>query len=497
MRRLLTCIILLLSFSISQAHAAPVHGLKNPKRVLDQYIVVLKESQDVPTVSSDLAKKHKSKVKKKYTKALNGFVMNIPPGQLKKLSNDPRIDFIEADSVIELTETQSQAPWGLDRIDQRNIPLNSSYTYDFTSANVNVYIIDTGIRTSHYEFGGRAVEAFTAINDGNGAGDCNGHGTHVAGTVGGETYGVAKQSNLHAIRVLDCQGQGFTSGVIAGVDWVTNNYMGSAVANMSLGGSGSTAMDRAVQNSVAAGVTYVVAAGNSNASACNESPARIAEAITVGATSSNDARASYSNWGSCVDIFAPGSQIKSTWSTSDLAVATISGTSMASPHVAGIAALYLESNPGTTPAQVQGAVFSSATTDQLSNIGRDSPNLLAYSLQESGNAPPPSPVASCPAGFEKFQARLSATNDEDFQPNSSYYYARATGSHSGRLMGPANADFDLNLWKWGRGGWQVVAQSTASSSDENIDYYGKRGYYTWRINSYNGSGEYTFCLKHP
>lgn len=493
MGRLLATVVLIFSFSITQAIAAPVHGMKNPKRVPDQYIVVLKDWQDVPTVSNDLARKHKSKVKKKFARALNGFVMNVPPGQLKKLANDPRIEFIEADSIIEVSETQSQPPWGLDRIDQRDIPLDSSYTYDFT----NVYIIDTGIRTSHYEFGGRAVEAFTAINDGYGADDCDGHGTHVAGIVGGITYGVAKQSKLHSVRVLDCRGSGFISGVIAGVDWVTNNHVGSAVANMSLGSGASTALDRAIQRSIAAGVTYVVAAGNENSNACNFSPSRVDEAITVGATSSNDARAGYSNWGSCVDIFAPGSQIRSTWISNDASTATLSGTSMASPHVAGIAALYLEANPGATPAQVRDAIVGSATPNQLSSIGSGSPNLMAYSLAESGGEAPPPPVVSCPTGSEKFEANLVATNDVDYQPNGSYYYARDKGIHSGQLIGPANADFDLYLWKWKGSKWSVVAQSAVSSSDESISYNGGSGFYTWRIQSYSGSGDYTFCLARP
>ncbi len=495
MSTLLTTLIVLLSLSITQALAAPIHGMKNPKRVPDQYIVVLKEHQDVPFVSRDLAKKHKSRVKKKFSKALNGFVINTPQRQLKKLADDPRIDFIEADSVIEISETQSQATWGLDRIDQRDIPLNGSYTYNVEADSVNVYIIDTGIRTTHHEFGGRATEAFTVINDGNGARDCHGHGTHVAGTVGSITYGVAKQAKLHSIRILDCEGFGYASGAIAGIDWVTANHAGLAVANMSLGGSGSMAMDRAIQTSVAAGVTYIVAAGNSNADACNDSPARIAEAITVGATSSNDARARYSNWGSCVDIFAPGSQIKSTWNANDAAVATISGTSMASPHVAGMAALYLASNPTASPARVQEAILAEATPGQLSNIGSSSPNLLAYSLFD--NESDQDPVASCPVGSEVFQTNLSGTNDADFQPNGSYYYTGSTGIHRGQLIGPANANFDLYLWKWSGSNWNVVAQSRDPGADEIINYSGTSGYYSWSIQSYDGSGDYSFCLNKP
>jgi subtilisin family serine protease len=315
-----------------------------------------------------------------YRHAVRGFAATLSPSAVAQLRTDPNVAYIEADSTVTVTATQTNPPWGLDRIDQRNRPLSRSYTYNTTGSGVTSYIIDTGIRASHQQFGGRAVSGYTAINDGRGTTDCNGHGTHVAGTVGGSTYGVAKGTRLVAVRVLSCTGSGSNSGVIAGVDWVTGNHQAGrpATANMSLGGGASTALDSAVSRSISDGVTYVVAAGNSNANACNSSPARVRAAITVGSTTSSDARSSFSNVGSCVDLFAPGSSILSAWYTSNTATNTISGTSMASPHVAGAAARYLQSNTSASPATVSNAIVSNATTGVVSNPGSGSPNRLLY-----------------------------------------------------------------------------------------------------------------------
>jgi subtilisin family serine protease len=294
------------------------------------------------------------------------------------LSRDDRVAFVEEDSVMEALVTQNNPPWGLDRIGQRDLPLNRTYSYTTTGAGVNAYIIDTGIRRTHTQFGGRAVVGFDAIGDGQNTNDCNGHGTHVSGTVGGSTYGVAKSVRLFAVRVLGCNGSGSTSGVIAGVDWVTANHISPAVANMSLGGGVSTALDTAVRNSIASGVTYAIAAGNSNTNAANASPARVAEAITVGATTMSDARSSFSNFGSVVDIFAPGSSILSASNASDTATATLSGTSMATPHVAGVVARFLQGNPGATPAQARNELVAQATLNHLSGIASGTANRLLF-----------------------------------------------------------------------------------------------------------------------
>jgi subtilisin family serine protease len=298
--------------------------------------------------------------------------------QALALSDDPRVTFVEEDQVMTATVTQSNPPWGLDRIDQRNLPLNQTYSYTSTGAGVNVYIIDTGIRRTHTQFGGRAFIGFDAVGDGQNTNDCNGHGTHVSGTVGGSTYGIAKAVRLFAVRVLSCSGSGSNAGVIAGVDWVTANRVRPAVANMSLGGGVSTALDSAVRRSITAGVTYAIAAGNSNANAANSSPARVAEAITVGATTMTDARSSFSNFGSGVDIFAPGSAILSAWRTSDTATNTISGTSMATPHVAGVAARFLQNNTGASPATVRAELVNQATLNHLTGIPSGTANRLLF-----------------------------------------------------------------------------------------------------------------------
>jgi subtilisin family serine protease len=313
-----------------------------------------------------------------YAYAINGFSAQMSEQEALKLSQDPRVKFVEEDSVMEATVTQTNPPWGLDRTGQRDLPLNNSYSYTTTGSGVNVYIIDTGIRRTHTQFGGRAFVGFDAIGDGQNTNDCNGHGTHVSGTVGGSTYGIAKSVRLFAVRVLGCNGSGSNSGVIAGVDWVTANHINPAVANMSLGGGASTALDSAVRNSIASGVTYAVAAGNSNVDASSSSPARVSEAITVGSSTINDARSSFSNFGSVVDIFAPGSSILSSWFSSDTATATLSGTSMATPHVAGVAARFLQSNPGASPATVRNEIVNQSTTNHLSGIPSGTANRLLF-----------------------------------------------------------------------------------------------------------------------
>src|SRR5262245_27230090 len=350
----------------------------------------------VATAARDLAQAHGGSLTHVYRHALKGFSVRLTAAEAAELARSPQVAYVDRDQVLRAVASQTPATWGLDRVDQRDLPLNNTYNYNQTGSGVNAYIIDTGIRATHQQFTGRMGNGADFVGDGQGTNDCNGHGTHVAGTTGGTTYGVAKQVTLHAVRVLNCQGSGTTSGVIAGVDWVTNNHASPAVANMSLGGGISTALDNAVNNSINSGVSYAIAAGNSNANACNSSPARVAAANTVGATTSTDARSSFSNFGTCVDIFAPGSSITSAWNTSDTATNTISGTSMATPHVAGVIALYLQTNPGAQPAAVTQALVNNATTGHVSNPGTGSPNRLLYSI--FGGSPPPPPPPPPPPG---------------------------------------------------------------------------------------------------
>ena len=344
-----------------------------------QYIVVLKASAPAAQVMNAVVPMPGVRIQAVYVAAINGFAAKLSPEALAQLEADPNVAYIEQDQWMRADATQTGATWGIDRVDQRNLPLSGTYTYTNTGAGVTAYIIDTGINTTHNEFGGRASVGYDAIGDGRNGIDCNGHGTHVSGTVGGTTYGIAKSVTLKAVRVLDCSGSGSNSGVIAGVDWVTANHSGASVANMSLGGGASTALDNAVTNSINSGVSYAIAAGNSNKNACNYSPARTPSAMTVGATTSTDARASYSNYGACLDLFGPGSSITSSWIGSNSATNTISGTSMATPHVAGVAALYLQSNPTASAATVRNALVANATSGKVTSAGRNSPNLLLFS----------------------------------------------------------------------------------------------------------------------
>ncbi|HBK56236.1 MAG TPA: serine protease [Xanthomonadales bacterium] len=381
--RLITAAVLV-AFSTT-AWSAELRRVANP--IEGQYIVVLKEDAQLSAQQRGKAPLDKIAAVAAdnglyaditFENVIQGFVTRTDDAGMRRLMRDSRVAFIEEDGMSYPSVTQTGATWGIDRVDQRDRPLNGTYVYDTGASNVRAYVIDTGILASHTDFGGRVSGGATAISDGRGTSDCNGHGTHVAGTIGGATWGIAKQVRLVPVRVFGCTGGAANSTIVSAMDWVRTNHVKPAVVNMSLGGPAASTIDTAANNLINAGVTLVVAAGNDNQNACNFSPARVANAITVGSTTSTDARSSFSNFGTCLDLFAPGSSITSAWWTSNTATNTISGTSMASPHVAGMAAIVLAGNTGASPATVRSTIVTKATTNRLTSIGTGSPNLLLY-----------------------------------------------------------------------------------------------------------------------
>ena len=352
--------------------APPAPLLASGQPFDNSYIVVLKDGADPRSVAAiaGVSPRHV------YNAVLNGFAGELNIGQINALRHNPNVEYIEQDGVATITATQSNATWGIDRTDQRDLPLSGTYSYTTTASNVHAYIIDTGVRADHVEFGGRAEQVYNSAGGKNT--DCNGHGTHVAGTVGGATYGIAKGVRIYGVKVLSCSGSGTWSGVIAGMDWVAANHVKPAVANMSLGGSLNSSVNAAATNLSNAGVFVAVAAGNDNANACNYSPAAAASVTTVAASTSTDAKASYSNYGSCVEVYAPGSSITSAWHSNKTATNTISGTSMASPHVAGVAALYKATSGDASWSTVNSWIVNNATPGVITGNATDTPNLLLF-----------------------------------------------------------------------------------------------------------------------
>jgi len=351
--------------------------------IKNQYIVILnKDVGSSNEFAQGIAKQHGGKVLQTYDAVLKGFAIYLPDvagtAFVEAMKKNPKVVSVENDTIMKVdATTQSNPDWGLDRIDQKNLPLDSAYSYLQTGSGTTAYIVDTGILSTHQQFSGRVLSGYTAISDGNGTSDCHGHGTHVAGTVGGSTYGVAKNVSLVPIRILGCDGSGASSNVIAGLDWILKNGKKPAVVNMSLGGEANASLDSAVENLFNNGYVMVVAAGNSNTDACSSSPARVSKAITVAATDSTDTRASYSNYGSCVDIFAPGSQINSSWIGSNTATKVLNGTSMATPHVVGVVAEMLQSTPTATPQTISTNLLNQASNNVVKNPS-GSPNRLLY-----------------------------------------------------------------------------------------------------------------------
>ncbi len=387
--------------------------------IAGSYIITFTDDvSNIPGLAKQVADQSGGTLKFTYTKAIKGMALsNLPDQAVEGLKHNPHIKMVEQDGVVSVAGAQNLASttiWNLDRIDQKNLPLNSLYNYNYTGAGVNAYIIDTGISTTNVDFEGRAVGGYTAVNDGNGTNDCNGHGTNVAGIVGSRTYGVAKKVNLIAVRVIDCTGYGTWSQVIAGIDWVINNHISPAVVNASVIDPKDATADAAFQNLINSGVPTVVAAGNDALDACNYSPSDLPDALTIGATDQNDARSPFSNYGRCVDLYAPGYYIISTSNGGDTGTSIYNGTSQAAPHVAGVAALYLEAHPTATPAEVSQAIISSATPNVISGIPSGA-NLFLYSLLGSApsgdTTPPSSPVLSGSASNSTALLSWSASTD--------------------------------------------------------------------------------------
>ena len=366
----------------AQALEGQIVAADSANAVPDSYVVVLKDSvtrSGVSAQATTLASRFGGQMGRTYDSALNGFSVHMSADQARKLAADPSVAYVQQNQRFHLNETQKNVPsWGIDRIDQHNPPMHQTYTPVGDGAKVTAFVIDTGVRVTHKTFGGRASGGFDAIDNDNTPQDGNGHGTHVAGTIGGKEYGVAKAVKIVPVRVLDNEGSGTTEQVVAGIDWVVKHHSGPSVANMSLGGPVDQVLDDAVRNAIKSGVTFALAAGNDGQSALLQSPARVSAAITVAASDIDDNQAEFSNYGKAIDLFAPGVDITSSWNDSDTGSNSISGTSMASPHVAGAAALYLGLHPSATPAEVSAALVKASTPGKIKNPGTNTVNKLLY-----------------------------------------------------------------------------------------------------------------------
>ena len=480
--RIIACIIMLFMSSVGLASYPESTNFEQVNSIPNEYIVVMKPDFNTQSFALRVGER----ILKRY-QTLNGMLVetNDDPITLKREG----VAYVEPNIKMHILGSQSGATWGIDRIDSRS-GIDGVYNYSATGSGVNVYVIDTGIMASHNEFSGRVAAGFSAVGDGSTT-DCNGHGTHVSGTIAGTTYGVAKRATLYPVRVLDCDGSGSTDWVISGIEWVANNARRPAVANMSLGGSKMQSINDAVTKAIAKGVVFVVAAGNSSDNSCNYSPASTPEAITVAAADKNDASASFTSFGTCVDTYAPGVSILSAGISGDASTATMSGTSMASPHTAGAVALLLEKSPSASPATIASQLINNATRGAITGVPSQTPNLLIYTNPQGGGGtdptPPPTPDPGAPSECTPaimcnvVSGNLNPTTYYEQQPKDpmAVNYARPL-----KIYVKGNADFDVYLYYSNDGGqnWSEVARGVSVGSTESLTYQASnRGLYTYIV----------------
>jgi len=459
----------------------------------DRYVVVLEDQPETESKSVDhkverLQEFYPGNTGHIYRDAFKGYSVEMTEEGAKLLSEDPDVKYVEQDAIVWQTDTLSSPGWALDRIDQRGLPLDVSYTYSSSDGTgVNVYVIDSGISPNHETLLGRVNAAYDAVHDNTPIDQCNGHGTGVAGVIGNSSFGVARNVNLYSVRVLPCTGYGAVSDVLAGIDWVTRHAVKPAVANMSLETTFSRTVNDAVSASIRSGVTYVVAAGNDGDDACRYSPSAVQEAIVVGATNSTDQRVAYSNFGTCVDILAPGEGVKTIWNTTPATYTYASGTSFASPFVAGVAATYLQQDPAASPQAIAAEIVANATIGAIANVGEGSANSFVFAVLDGGNLPP----VGC--GGDPYSGTLSSPGSSEYQSGPGGF-SGGSGMYSASLAEPAGADFSISLEKKGKNrSWSLVATGV----NGEVLYRGRSGTYRWRIASNSGSGDYSLCSVTP
>lgn len=472
-----------------------VQGTSNPGAIAGEYIVVLKDQKQgaagAKASARSMASKHGGRVKHVYSTALDGYSASMSKAQATALAADPGVASVEQAFTVKAIDTQSNPPsWGLDRLDQADTPLDSRYSYPGNAGQgAHVYVVDSGVNLGHTEFSGRTGNGYDFVDYDSNPADCNGHGTHVAGTAAGTRYGVAKRATVHAVRVLDCGGSGSNADIIAGIDWVRANAVKPAVVNYSIGCSSrctSSAMDNAVTSLLNSGVMFVQAGGNGNDDACYYSPQHVNGTLTIGNSTISDAKASSSAWGSCVDLFAPGTNITSSWYTSSTAYNTISGTSMASPHVAGAVALYLGANPSASPSQVASAIINNSKSSTLTGIPSGTPNrLLNTQFLLGGTTPPPS------TGCSGMTTSRTGTLSRGYYVNLPSFTDSTAGTMTVCLDGPTGTDFDVVLQKLSGSSWTTVARGETPNPDERFTYTNTAGTYRLVVTAYSGSGSYT------